>query len=92
MLPPVPPAMPPSCIAPPKNLPLVIVSVFEPSTTMPPEVSDNSAFTDVPEVVCDMSNVPPAPGENVTLAELAIEPLPLSAVAPHQSASCWSRY
>lgn len=70
-------------MTPPKKLPLVIVSVFDPSATMPPAVNENSAFTDVPEVVCEMSNVPPAPGVNVTLAEFAIDPLPFSAnVAP----------
>ncbi len=68
---------------PPKKLPLVIVRVFDPSATMPPAVNENRAFTDVPEVVCEISNAPPAPGANVTLAEFAMDPLPFSAsVAP----------
>ena len=54
-----------------------------PSETKLPPVNETSALTDAPELVCEMSNVPPAPGVKVTLAEFAIDPLPFSAsVAP----------
>ena len=65
----------------------MIVSVFDPSATMPSPVEREQCVTEVPDVVCEISSVPPAPGVNVTLDEFAIEPLPLSAsVAP---ASIW---
>ena len=71
--------MPPSWITPLKNEPLVMVSVLEPRLTRP---LPNRPVTEVPELVCEMSSVAPAP-MRPTKAELAIEPLPFSArVAP----------
>ena len=73
--------MPPSAMTPWKNDPLVIVSVFDPRETVLVPLVLNSAPTDAPDVVCEMSNVP-LPKE-VTEAKSAIEPLPFSAsVAP----------
>jgi hypothetical protein len=87
-LPPVPPPMPPSLMTPPKTngkpiVPEVIVSCFEPSSTMP--MSPSRPPTEAPELVCEISNVPTAGprGSNRIRLVLSIEPEPFSAsVAP----------
>ncbi len=74
--------MPPSCMTPLKNEPLPeMVSVLPPRLTTEP-ATPTRALTVAPALVCEMSNVAPAPA-SVAETLLAIEPLPLSAsVAP----------
>ena len=64
-----------------KDEPLVMVRVWLPRLTRPMPKMSNRPATDAPAVVCEMSSValPAPPGAKMTTAELAIEPLPLSA-------------
>jgi hypothetical protein len=80
--PPLPLPMPPSWMTPLKLEPLVMVSVFDPRLTTPAPPRLNRPATEVPELVCEMSNLAPAPARP-TKALLVIEPFPFSArVAP----------
>jgi hypothetical protein len=73
--PPVPPPIPPSWRTPLKSEPLPeMVSVRPPRLTTEPAVPTR-ALTVAPALVCETSNVAPAP-TRVTEAALATEPLP----------------
>ena len=76
-LPDVPPPMPPSAMTPANVVePAATVSACAPSATLPEPIR---VAIEAPVVVCEMSKVP----LSKTTAEVAIEPVPLSAsVAP----------